>query len=732
MDFPLHTDALLYVVAAKSILAVLLIMAGIAALFVGARLYRHALHLTPESAEHPSEAEYAYKRLSKDTLLPRGTYVRSKPEDERFTRLDQDRWVTSGTLIRIELTDAATKRQLKMTGLLLMASSLLWGWLAYLSSPLDIPRINKALEVSQEHKVAALLKDIQADTNGLQTQVGTVTEKLDNLHSDTQKTAQAEQVTALLQHTQNASTQLNAQLQKLQTGLGELQTYVADTQKIDALQAVLQDSATQLQQLDKDLQGVHTEVQTVKSLAADTQAVDAVQAQLQQVQSHWQSGVGRLRDALGQAQTQVQNQIQLSTAQLKSEFDSRFNQFGQQQTEQNQAQLQQFRAQLQALQQQISPPTAPSQTAPTAQLPPTATLPRASWQADLTPLQQQLQTVQTHLQTMQKALADLPKNTASAEAVAQLQKDMQQFAAGLATASASSVNSTDNVAVGLAQIQQQITALSEQLQTVATAPDTATAANTASDRPSASDASRRDTANLQTDIALIRQAVQKLPNHFSILQADLQTDLQALREELAKLKTRAAMPNNTSRHFTTSSEAPENQAATVAAAAATTSSDVAATLETSETTAQHAAPAVEQTEAAAPSHPLVKQLLDPSTPKLENWGAYVDIPVIFASGSAQQLRDEQPLKSLGEALQSPHLQHKQILIQGYTDSQGPTAANVRLSEKRANFVRQWLLQNYPLPADKLQTEGKGEADPIASNATAAGRASNRRVRISIK
>ncbi|MDZ7860183.1 MAG: OmpA family protein [Candidatus Krumholzibacteriota bacterium] len=67
-----------------------------------------------------------------------------------------------------------------------------------------------------------------------------------------------------------------------------------------------------------------------------------------------------------------------------------------------------------------------------------------------------------------------------------------------------------------------------------------------------------------------------------------------------------------------------------------------------------------------------------------------------------------------------------VEIRGYTDSVGSWEANLKLSEKRANSVKEYLL-NSGLASDRLVTEGYGEADPVESNETAEGRASNRRI-----
>ena len=69
-------------------------------------------------------------------------------------------------------------------------------------------------------------------------------------------------------------------------------------------------------------------------------------------------------------------------------------------------------------------------------------------------------------------------------------------------------------------------------------------------------------------------------------------------------------------------------------------------------------------------------------------------------------------------------------IGGHTDSTGSAAYNEKLSEERAESVRQFLI-NAGIPATRLTAEGYGEARPIASNNTARGRQENRRVEISL-
>jgi len=73
-----------------------------------------------------------------------------------------------------------------------------------------------------------------------------------------------------------------------------------------------------------------------------------------------------------------------------------------------------------------------------------------------------------------------------------------------------------------------------------------------------------------------------------------------------------------------------------------------------------------------------------------------------------------------------------VLITGHTDAMGDGAYNQRLSERRADLVKQFLVDQFEIDAARLETAGAGESEPVASNATLAGRQANRRVEVTIK
>lgn len=73
---------------------------------------------------------------------------------------------------------------------------------------------------------------------------------------------------------------------------------------------------------------------------------------------------------------------------------------------------------------------------------------------------------------------------------------------------------------------------------------------------------------------------------------------------------------------------------------------------------------------------------------------------------------------------------RQVMIEGFTDSIGPEAYNLSLSQRRANAVRLALIRRGIDPA-RIRVRGYGEAYPVADNSTEAGRQQNRRVEIII-
>ena len=68
-----------------------------------------------------------------------------------------------------------------------------------------------------------------------------------------------------------------------------------------------------------------------------------------------------------------------------------------------------------------------------------------------------------------------------------------------------------------------------------------------------------------------------------------------------------------------------------------------------------------------------------------------------------------------------------VVIEGHTDNRGSDAYNQALSERRANAVRDELVNEHDIASDRVSTVGYGESRPIDSNNTDTGRANNRRI-----
>jgi outer membrane protein OmpA-like peptidoglycan-associated protein len=106
----------------------------------------------------------------------------------------------------------------------------------------------------------------------------------------------------------------------------------------------------------------------------------------------------------------------------------------------------------------------------------------------------------------------------------------------------------------------------------------------------------------------------------------------------------------------------------------------------------------------------------------------LDGSVLFASGKTELLPIAQTkLDKVAEVLQQQS-DDKRMVVEGHTDSMGSDADNLKLSQKRAESVRTYLVSK-GVKADRITAVGKGESVPVADNKTAEGRANNRRVEI---
>jgi chemotaxis protein MotB len=115
----------------------------------------------------------------------------------------------------------------------------------------------------------------------------------------------------------------------------------------------------------------------------------------------------------------------------------------------------------------------------------------------------------------------------------------------------------------------------------------------------------------------------------------------------------------------------------------------------------------------------------------------VNSDLLFRPGSWEMSKQGQEVIAKLAPRLAPFQQSK-VVVNGYTDNapigralqrQGVTSNEV-LSHKRAEAVREYLISQGVKP-DMISAQGRGEADPIASNTTAEGRAQNRRVELTL-
>jgi OOP family OmpA-OmpF porin len=117
--------------------------------------------------------------------------------------------------------------------------------------------------------------------------------------------------------------------------------------------------------------------------------------------------------------------------------------------------------------------------------------------------------------------------------------------------------------------------------------------------------------------------------------------------------------------------------------------------------------------------------------ELSDYDTKAQLDVHFASGTSDiSAPDQEALKTLAQNAVS--LTGYLIQVKGFADSSGNAAMNQKLSMERAQNVIAFLLQNCNVPVRHIVAPGAmGEAAPVASNETAAGRAENRRVEVKV-
>jgi OmpA-OmpF porin, OOP family len=114
--------------------------------------------------------------------------------------------------------------------------------------------------------------------------------------------------------------------------------------------------------------------------------------------------------------------------------------------------------------------------------------------------------------------------------------------------------------------------------------------------------------------------------------------------------------------------------------------------------------------------------------KLLTEGKLVTYGIYFDSGS-DKVKPESygTLKEIADILTSEAA--LRIKIVGHTDSDGDDSKNLDLSKRRASSVKNSLASDFAIDGSRIETDGKGESEPVSQNTTSEGKASNRRVEI---
>jgi outer membrane protein OmpA-like peptidoglycan-associated protein len=116
--------------------------------------------------------------------------------------------------------------------------------------------------------------------------------------------------------------------------------------------------------------------------------------------------------------------------------------------------------------------------------------------------------------------------------------------------------------------------------------------------------------------------------------------------------------------------------------------------------------------------------------KAESRGIVVTLPGIFFDPGKTALKPgaKKTLQRIAARLKSD--EEIRVSVEGHTDNTGTPEKNMDISEKRAEAVREYLV-NQGVPGDRVMATGKGDAEPVATNKTVAGRQQNRRVELVI-
>lgn len=231
---------------------------------------------------------------------------------------------------------------------------------------------------------------------------------------------------------------------------------------------------------------------------------------------------------------------------------------------------------------------------------------------------------------------------------------------------------------------------------------------------------RVDTAKAAAQLENARQQLAQLQReHSKILVEASRRDAAATRRELERERLENMLAAEAAQKLQAQGEA-YSQAAEQARAEAEQSRQLAQSQTEAAKLARREADLAEQAARA------MRARMDAMRPSHGSKGMQMTLEgLAFDSGQAELKPDARAhMQKLVQFVQSKPAKH--IRIEGHTDSVGSAAANRALSLQRAKSVRQALVAS-GVAANRISVVGAGAANPVASNASASGRARNRRV-----